>query len=185
MSFLVGTHVELRPVTEADLDGPYAHWINDQASDVFTGHAQFPASRGDLLRYLESRTGTDRHIWLAIVTRPGAQHVGNIELSAIDWVHRTARFAILVGDKSAQGRGVGFEAGRLLISHAFGKLNLHRLELGVHPLNAAAIHLYRKLGFREEGRLREAFLRGGEFSDLLVMGLLATELPAAAAVSDE
>jgi RimJ/RimL family protein N-acetyltransferase len=177
MSFLIGTHMALRPIREDDLDGPYAQWINDQSGDVFTQHAQMPLGRRDLTRYWETRLGSDRHIWLAIVTQPDGRHVGNIELSDIDWVHGKAKFAILIGDPSARGRGIGFEAGRLLICHAFEKLNLHRLELGVHADNAGALNLYRKLGFREEGRLRDAFHRCGEYRDLIVMGLLSTEVP--------
>jgi ribosomal-protein-alanine N-acetyltransferase len=180
MSFLIGQKVILRPVERSDLDGPYAQWINLQEADAFTEHAQFPHSRQDLERYLESRnvgaySCTPLHLWLAIVVKETRQHVGNIELSGIDWVHRKATYSILIGDRAMWGKGYGFEASALLLRHAFGKLNLHRIELGVHEDNVAARKLYEKLGFREEGRLRQAFLRDGKFRDIIVMGLLAEE----------
>lgn len=175
MSFLIGDKVVLRPVEKSDLDGPYAEWINLQEADIFTEHAQFPHSREDLERYLEDRDASEHHIWLAIIEWEPRRHIGSVELSDIDWVHRKARYSIIIGDRSAQGKGYGFEASILLLRHAFGKLNLNRLELGVHEDNTAARRLYEKLGFVEEGRLRQAFLRDGSYHDLIVMGLLAEE----------
>ncbi len=175
MSFLQGEKVVLRPVEKSDLCGPYAEWINRQEADLFTEHAQVPHSRDDLEDYFQSRTDSPNHVWLAIAERASGAHVGNIELSDIEWVHRKCKYAIILGDPSAQGKGYAFEASMLLLRHAFGKLNLNRVELGVHEDNAEALRLYKKLGFVEEGRLRQAFLRDGRFSDLVVMALLASD----------
>jgi RimJ/RimL family protein N-acetyltransferase len=50
---------------------------------------------------------------------------------------------------------------------------LHKLALGVFPHNFAAIALYRKCGFVEEGRLiRHVRRADGELWDLIEMGLL-------------
>jgi RimJ/RimL family protein N-acetyltransferase len=175
MSFLIGEKVILRPVEASDIDGPYHEWINVQEADVFTEHAQFPHSRDDLESYLKSRNEGSGHIWLAIVDKAANRHVGNIELAGIDWVHGKATYSIIVGDESAQGKGFGFEASVMLLRHAFGKLNLHRVELGVHENNIPAVKLYRKLGFVEEGRLRQAFRRDGKYHDMIIMGLLSDE----------
>ncbi len=175
VSFLVGERIILRPVTRSDLDGPYLRWINCQESDVYTEHAQFPHSHEDLERYLESKLAGRDHIWLAIVEKATGCHIGNIEVSGIDWVHRKGTYSILIGEPSAQGKGYGAEASLLLLRHVFGKLNLNRIELGVHEDNLPARKLYCKLGFVEEGRLRQAFLRNGQYRDIIVMGLLAEE----------
>ena len=175
MPFLIGERVSLRPVEETDLDGPYAEWINSQEADLLTEHAQFPHSRRDLQRYAESRNSSPNHLWLAVVESQSGRHVGNIELSDIDWVHRKAKYAVIIGDRSARGKGYGLEASVLLLRHAFGKLNLNRVELGVHEQNFAARKLYDKLGFVEEGRQRQAFLRDGTFRDIVAMGLLAED----------
>ena len=50
---------------------------------------------------------------------------------------------------------------------------LHKLSLSVFPHNAAAIALYRKFGFVEEGRLVKQYRRkSGELWDAIEMGLL-------------
>jgi RimJ/RimL family protein N-acetyltransferase len=71
-----------------------------------------------------------------------------------------------------RGRGVG----TALMEHAIawaGEQGLHKLSLEVFAHNDAAIALYRKLGFVEEGRRVKQFRRAnGELWDGIVMGLL-------------
>lgn len=49
------------------------------------------------------------------------------------------------------GQGLMQQAVALVISEAFGPLQLHRLEANIQPDNAASIALVRSLGFRLEG----------------------------------
>jgi RimJ/RimL family protein N-acetyltransferase len=175
MCFLEGKKVILRPVDIEDVAGAYYEWINDQAADLYTEHAQLPHTREDLERYIRDRRESSNCVFLAIIERSTGAHIGNIELSDIDWVHRKATLAILVGAQQGRGRGLGIESARLLLRHAFLKLNLHRIELGVHVQNAVALRLYKKLGFVEEGCRREAFLREGRYENIILMGLLAPE----------
>lgn len=71
-----------------------------------------------------------------------------------------------------RGRGVGtaLVAAAIDWSRARG---LHKLTLSVFPHNAAALALYRKFGFVEEGRRVKHMRRAdGELWDLIEMGLL-------------
>ncbi len=57
--------------------------------------------------------------------------------------------------------------------------DLHKLALSVFPHNEAAIALYRKFGFVQEGRLvRHVRRADGQFWDLIEMGLLLGDEPA-------
>jgi RimJ/RimL family protein N-acetyltransferase len=64
------------------------------------------------------------------------------------------------------------DALRALIEHAFGPLNLHRIEADVDPRNEASVRLLEKLGFRREGYLRERYFKDGEIQDSVFLGLL-------------
>ena len=75
----------------------------------------------------------------------------------------------------ARGQGLGSEALRLVLAHAFGTLRLHRVSLEVYAFNERAIHVYEKVGFRHEGRLRDALWWDGRPHDALLMAVLATE----------
>ncbi|MBA2358992.1 MAG: GNAT family N-acetyltransferase [Actinobacteria bacterium] len=71
-----------------------------------------------------------------------------------------------------RGRGVGAALVAAAIDWARTR-GLHKLTLSVFPHNDAAISLYRKFGFVEEGRRSKHIRRtNGELWDLVEMGLL-------------
>jgi len=70
-----------------------------------------------------------------------------------------------------RGRGAGAALVAAAIDRARGR-GLHKLALSVFPHNQAAIALYRKFGFAEEGRLvRHVRRSDGQLWDLIEMGL--------------
>ncbi|MGH9179068.1 MAG: GNAT family N-acetyltransferase [Acidimicrobiales bacterium] len=74
-----------------------------------------------------------------------------------------------------RGRGVGTALVLTALDWA-RQAGAHKVALQVWPHNQAAIGLYRKLGFVEEGRLRRHYRRrNGELWDAVVMGLLLDE----------
>ena len=79
------------------------------------------------------------------------------------------------------GRGFGRQVLRALIDEAFGKLGAHRLWLDVYDDNHRARHIYRSLGFVEEGTLRECLQCEDRYRSLVVMSMLESEYRAAAA----
>jgi [ribosomal protein S5]-alanine N-acetyltransferase len=74
-----------------------------------------------------------------------------------------------------QGNGYMGEAAIAVIDWGFEAMQLNRIEAGIHPENAPSISLAKKLGFVEEGRLREAGFWSGQFHDLLQFSLLKSE----------
>lgn len=171
--FLEGSMVFLRPLENTDLEGAYLRGINNQEFDIFTEHALFPNNSFSVKKYAESKWESN-DIWLGIFIKETQKHIGNIELSKIDFVHRKAGFFILIW--AEHQKGYGADASRLLIDFAFNKLNLNRIDLGVHEHNIAALKLYEKLGFIEEGIEREAFIRGGEKYNIIRMSMLRKDV---------
>ena len=71
-----------------------------------------------------------------------------------------------------QDKGVGTALLRTLLELADNWLMLVRVELLVYADNQRAIHLYEKLGFEAEGRLRSNSIRDGRYEDDLIMARL-------------
>jgi aminoglycoside 6'-N-acetyltransferase len=71
----------------------------------------------------------------------------------------------------AQGRGLGTEAMRLVLSHLIAERGHHRVTLGTSVDNARAIRCYEKVGFRPVGVMRKAARSHltGEWEDELLM----------------
>jgi L-amino acid N-acyltransferase YncA len=83
--------------------------------------------------------------------------------------HGFGEFGMLV-DRDWRGAGVGSALVQAAIDLARGQ-GLHKLCLEVFPHNTAAIALYRKFGFTEEGRRVAQYRRAsGELWDSIVMG---------------
>ena len=101
--------------------------------------------------------------------------IGLVEIDGISYSNRFAWISIGFGADAERGKGYGFEALSMAINFAFNELNLERLQLNVISYNTAGIKLYEKLGFKKEGIYREAVLRDGVRSDLLLYGLLRRE----------
>ena len=64
---------------------------------------------------------------------------------------------------------------KAIIAHAFNNMNLRRIELGVLENNAAAIHVYEKVGFVKEGLQRQSNYKNGKYVGMIMMGLLKDE----------
>ncbi|WP_061535170.1 GNAT family N-acetyltransferase [Collimonas arenae] len=75
----------------------------------------------------------------------------------------------------AQKQGVMLEAVSAALSWGFAHMELNRIEAQIHPDNHASLKLARRLGFVEEGRLRQAGYWRGEYHDLLQFSLLRGE----------
>lgn len=74
-----------------------------------------------------------------------------------------------------RGQGYATEMYTYVLTYLFNHCGMHRLSLETMATNATALSLYVRLGFKEEGRARQAIFRHGRFHDLVSMGLLREE----------
>ena len=100
--------------------------------------------------------------------------VGTCTLYHIHEQNRRAEIGYALG-RPFWGQGYMHEALLALIDHAFGALQLHRLEADIDPRNLASARSLERLGFKREGLLRERWIVGGAVSDSALYGLLADE----------
>jgi RimJ/RimL family protein N-acetyltransferase len=171
--FLIGEKVYLRPVELEDVDR-FVRWFNDPEVRA-TLSTSFPLSRLREREFVESLYKEHSDVVLAIVIREGDAHIGVAGLHGIKLPNRNATFGIAIGEKASWDKGYGTEATRLMLDYGFRTLNLHRVTLWVYDTNPRAIHVYQKLGFREEGRKRESEYRDGKYRDDVLMGILERE----------
>ena len=105
----------------------------------------------------------------SVIAVAGGQIIGMLHVQASR--HGFGELGMLVR-RDWRGRGVGSALMQAAIDWARGH-RLHKLCLEVFAQNAAAIALYRKCGFAEEGRRPQQYRRaGGELWDTIMMGLL-------------
>ena len=111
-----------------------------------------------------------------VLTEPGAdQALAYLGFFRWDVPHQTAELGYVL-DRSRWGQGLMSEVLPKLVRFGFETLGLHRMEARVEPENGASVRLLRKLGFKDEGLLRERTLHAdGSRTDLALLGLLRRE----------
>ena len=72
-------------------------------------------------------------------------------------------------------KGFMTEALRAALQHGFEKMELNRIEAIVYPENTASLRLLERLGFQQEGLLRQSFRQGDKYYDHLLLSLLQDE----------
>jgi len=165
--------VYLRALEVSDLDRTWT-WHNDPGLyDTLVSPFRYVSHAAED-EWLHSKAAySQTEVQLAICLREGDQHIGNINLTNIDWVSRHGYLGIFIGETQYQSKGYGQQAMRLMLRHAFQDLGLHRVYLMVCDDNPRAIRVYEKCGFVIEGRLRQHAYKRGQFRDLIFMGICA------------
>jgi diamine N-acetyltransferase len=158
--------LKLRPLEREDL--PFVHELDNNESVM---HYWFEEPYE---AYVELRDLYDKHIHdqseRRFIAERDGERVGLVELVEINHIHRRAEFQIIIAP-GHQGKGYATLATNLAIDYAFSVLNLYKLSLIVDCENARAVHVYRKLGFQDEGCLRHEFFVGGEYRDVFRMAM--------------
>jgi RimJ/RimL family protein N-acetyltransferase len=173
-SRLAGETVELR--RHAPENYPlYAEWYGDQEIWRLTSWAKAPMSAGEVKRLFDEREIARDDDSFAIHPRGLDRPIGVVSLTSIDRSKKKANFSIIVGSPEHRGMGYGTEALELILEYGFQRLKLERIGLSVFEFNEQAISVYRRLGFKEEDRIRQAVVREGIYYDAILMRLLNSE----------
>ncbi|MBJ8107664.1 GNAT family N-acetyltransferase [Bacillus cereus] len=98
--------------------------------------------------------------------------IGDLAILEIDEENRKAFYRISMHNLNIVGKGYGSEATQLALSYAFDVLQLNRVQLEVYSHNPRGIRAYEKVGFIQEGRLRESIFINNQFSDEIIMSVL-------------
>jgi RimJ/RimL family protein N-acetyltransferase len=171
---LEGGSVVLRRHQPGNL-GQVVRWYRDPELARLTRYQTRPMTVEEIESFFRVRLLAADALAYAIHLRERDRFVGITTFSALDPDNGSALFHITIGERDAWGRGFGTEAAELMLRHAFERIGLHRVGLSVFSFNTRAIASYEKVGFREEGRLRDAIWRDGRYWDEVQMGVLEEE----------
>jgi len=162
---------EIVPLTE--------EWIefirqvrNDHKVNLWLASPSMPISAEDQEQWFDwylSQDDVQRFIALA-----KGNPVGYGLIKSIDQVHRSAEVGLCIASEH-WGKGYGKRLLEWLVERVLVTLNLHRCWLDTFADNERAVHLYKTIGFKREGLLRENRLKDGCYRSSLVMSILDLE----------
>ena len=164
------SQLKLRPLERDDLI--FVHELDNNESVM---HYWFEEAYE---AYVELCDLYDKHIHdqseRRFVAELDGVRVGLVELVEINHIHRRAEFQIIIAHEH-QGKGYATVATTLAMDYAFSVLNLYKLSLIVDCENQRAVNVYKKLGFQQEGVLRDEFFVNGEYRDVYCMAVFQPE----------
>ena len=125
----------LRAFEEKDLE-KWTSWFNDRETTLFMNKRVFPNTLVQQKKHLDNSKVDKNNLQFAIVLKDEEKSlIGSIGIHKIDWVHRTGDISILIGEKIGLGKGIGKEAIKILVNHAFLKMNLKKITAGMWSEN--------------------------------------------------
>ncbi len=168
---LVGKKIYLSPMNIEDAE-TYVKWLNDFSVTDGLGTS-------DKITSLESEkewiSKNSNQYQFAIVRLEDDKLIGNCSIHDIDQQKQCAEAGLFIGDEENRNRGYGQDVLSLLLYYGFNYLNLNNIMLKVFSFNERAINCYKRVGFKEIGRRRQAYYLKGKFHDDVFLDILREE----------
>jgi ribosomal-protein-alanine N-acetyltransferase len=162
----------LRPLVPADAGALFAVFSDTEVMRYWSSPAWTAIEQaGQYIASAEEGLLNGATLRLGIEVAATGQLVGQAALYSFDQQNRRCDVGYALG-RAHWGKGYLREALEALLDHGFAELNLNRVEADIDPRNAASAKALRRLGFRQEGLMRERWIVGGEICDTEFYGLL-------------
>jgi RimJ/RimL family protein N-acetyltransferase len=164
----------LRAIEEKDFDLLF-NMMNDPEIESLTGGWSLPISSTNQREWMSSYKNSNKEIRVIIELKNGTT-IGMLALTNIDWKNRTAIIHTKINN-SQEGRikGDTIDAMQGFLRYAFLELGLNCITGAVLIEHTFSRKMTKKLGFKEEGLLRQRIYKDGIFHDQIPLSILRDE----------
>ena len=169
---LTTARLKLRPLVESDA-GPLFAIFSDARVMRYWSSAPWTAIERahEMIARDTAALAAGEHLRLGMETLDAGRLIGHCSLFGFN--AQCQRCDIGYGMAfEAWGHGYMHEALTAVLNYGFAELALNRVEADVDPRNLASAKALERLGFQNEGLLRERWVVDGEVSDSGIYGLL-------------
>ncbi|WCR28535.1 GNAT family N-acetyltransferase [Paenibacillus thiaminolyticus] len=174
ISYWKGAAVQLRAPDTEDI-----HVFESLDDAILQSHDSiaFPRTKAQIEEWMEqisqgASKDSDDFFWIA--EDKDRNVVGTIEVAGCDSKNGTFDYGITVLP-AYRGKGYAKDMIVTVLKHYFLELRYEKATINVYSFNQASISLHRKLGFKEEGRLRRMIYTGGQYYDEVYFGMTKEE----------
>lgn len=160
----------LRPL-HMDHIGHVMEWVNDPEVMGYFAGCQNRISFDEERMYMESLINSNKDSVSSAFDAETGEYVGQCSINQIHWPSENGR-VFLVVTKKQQGKGYAEAMLAKLIEIARDSIRLHKLWLIVREDNDKSLARFVRAGFRIEGVLRDEYLVGGKYHNMIRMGMI-------------
>jgi UDP-4-amino-4,6-dideoxy-N-acetyl-beta-L-altrosamine N-acetyltransferase len=166
--------IRLRLIERKDLEEIIKWRATQEAYEVFFTYT--PLNIDLQTRWYEKQLTDSSQENFIIEHKESNLPIGMIGLYDINFKTGHAEWGrVIIGAPQMLKHGYGREAIELVVKYAFDHLNLRRLACTALANNIAVVRLYERLGFRQEGILREYIYKDGRYIDVILFAMLHDE----------
>lgn len=170
-----GLSVRLVDFVDRHLTPKYVSWLNNPEVVRYSEQRHIDHSIESCKQYVEGVKSRGDRIWAVEVWRSEKwDHVGNVGLT-IDKYNRTGDLAIMIGEKSVWGHGVGLAAWTLALRMCFSDICLRIVTAGTMAVNKPMRRLFEKSGMVHCGTIPQRFIWEGQFVDMILVSAFAAD----------
>jgi ribosomal-protein-alanine N-acetyltransferase len=179
---LDGHKTYLLPFEERHLEDPrYFQWLTDLEVMRFIGRDEYlkPIPFERVRQYVHDVWASPYISFFAVHSQTNDLFIGTAKLNYLDQSglsHRSADVGIMIGDRGCWGSGMATDALRTICRYAFDTLGARKLTAGAIADNNAVIKAFMRIGFVQEGRVRQKVFLAGGYADHVLLGCLRGEL---------
>jgi RimJ/RimL family protein N-acetyltransferase len=148
----------IKPLRHSDIDNIMT-WVNNPEVVKNFQHFSKKFSRKDEAVHIKRMLASKNDFVFSFFSAEGGSasggekkndiYIGQGGIHQISWENKLGRLSLFIKPEF-QGHGFGQTALRLLLAQGFKNLKLHKLWLIIWASNKRGIHIYKKLGFKQE-----------------------------------
>lgn len=167
-----GKLVKLRAYREEDIERAVEFTNDEEVKKLLDSNTPFPMTKWQEEEWVRTRKANSGFIYdFAIEDLETGKYIGGCSINECNIKSRNCTIGIMIGDKDYWSKGYGSDALSVLIKFIFEEVNIYKIKLNVFSFNKRAISCYKKLGFKEEGLLKDELYRNGKYCDVILMAL--------------
>lgn len=160
--------LKLKPLKLKDVEHIMT-WVNDPEVVKNLQHFNKKFTKKDELAYVKKILASKNDFSFSIFD--GNVYVGQCGIHQIIWENKLGRLSLII-KREYWNKGYAKKVLKLMVKLAFPKLKLHKIWLMHWKENQKADHLYKKVGFKKEGVLKDEYYWRGKYHDMIRMAIV-------------
>lgn len=169
----INSNCYLQILTPEDVSSEYIRWLNDYEISKYTEQRFETHNHETVAKFVAQKYQSSSDFLFGIFFNE--EHIGNIKLGPIKWLHRSAEISYIIGRREYWGKGTATSSVTRVVQFGKNKLKLEKFTAGYYENNIASAKVLAKCGFKPEGGKRSEVIFEGRRINLILVGLVASE----------
>ena len=168
---MTGSKVTLRDLRLSDAPSLLAMLTPDEVSRFISPPPTTVEAFERFIAWTHRERAAGNYVCFGVVPHGMDTAIGIFQVRQVEPGWATAEWGFAMGSEF-WGTGIFMDAAKMTVDFAFDVIGTHRLEARAAVANGRGNGALRKIGAQQEGILRKAFLRNGEYLDQTLWSIL-------------